>query len=274
MKKILSLLTYFSAFFCYAQSPIIISEIMYNDPNANKDTLEFIELYNTTNAAIDITSYRFTSGILDSIPNGSIPAKGYYVIAVDSSYFKKIFGVSPSRQWSSTLNNALSNSGEKITLVNKTGVTVFEVTYKDSLPFPKEPDGFGPSLVFCNTLGDPNDGYNWSPSIDSSKNITINGVKLKANPFGLDKCKIRTNVNEILDAQSFMIYPNPILDILNIYAEDNIHELRITDINGRLIYLGEPQNKSLKIDFQPYPKGMYFVLLTTQKGVFSKRIIK
>jgi Lamin Tail Domain/Secretion system C-terminal sorting domain len=247
---------------------------MYNDPSANKDTLEFIELYNTTNAAIDITSYRFTSGILDSIPNGTIPAKGYYVIAIDSAYFKKIFGVVPSRQWASTLNNALNNTGEKVTLVNKTGAVVFEFTYRDSLPFPKEPDGFGPSLVFCNKAGDPNDGKNWSPSQDSSKNIVINGLKLKANPFGPDKCTIRTNVNEILDSQSFMIYPNPTLDFLNIYADENISELRITDINGRLIYLGEPQNKSLKIDFQPYSKGMYFVLLTTQKGVFSKRIIK
>ncbi len=274
MKKILLSFILLIALYCQSQTSIIITELMYNDPNSGKDTLEFVELYNTTNASIDLTGYKFTSGITDSIPSGSIPSKGYYVLAIDSVYFKKIFGVSPSRQWGGAATNAFNNSGEKVTLVNKTGAVVFEFTYKDSLPFPKDPDGFGPSLVFCNKAGDPNDGKNWSPSDDSTKNILINGIKLKANPFGADKCKLRTNTNEIIDNLSFSIYPNPVTNMLSIYAEDNISNIKITDISGKVVYQSIDDGKVFNIDFQNRIPGVYFVLLTTEKGVFSKRIIK
>ena len=91
-------------------SQIIITEISYNGPEAGSDSTEFIELYNKTSSAINMTGYKFTSGVVYTFPNVSIPANGYLVIAVDSVAIFNTFGAS-ARQWTS---GGLSNGGEPI----------------------------------------------------------------------------------------------------------------------------------------------------------------
>ncbi len=94
---------------------VILNQLVINEINASGTPYDFIELYNATNAAIDISGYKvYDSGgiaVAYSIPAGtSIPSKGFYVIETGSGSPQGQFGI--------------SSSGEDITLVNTAGTTV------------------------------------------------------------------------------------------------------------------------------------------------------
>ena len=144
----------------YSAPSVVINELMYNpamplDANGEPDygdDREFIELYNTTGSAIDLSGWYFSQGVVDTFPSGtSIAAHGYLVTARDSAAYYAKYGVYPDVCcWTS---GALGNSGEDVTLVNASGVTIDSVDYEDGnsstetgngwLP---STDGTGPSL--------------------------------------------------------------------------------------------------------------------------------
>ena len=68
-----------------AQAQVIITEIMYN--NAGNDDLEFIELYNNSDTAIDLDGYSFTAGLTHTFMSQSIDANGFLLLAKDSIFF-------------------------------------------------------------------------------------------------------------------------------------------------------------------------------------------
>lgn len=57
---------------------IVINEIMYNPPESNTDFLEYIELYNPTNANINLKDYRISEAFSVTFPDTIIPADGYF----------------------------------------------------------------------------------------------------------------------------------------------------------------------------------------------------
>lgn len=161
---------------------IVITEIMYNPPESGTDSLEFIELYNNGDMAVDLTDYYFSEGITFTFPQFSLEPGAYTVIAVNSAAINNVFGVSAFQ-----FTGALGNGGEPITLANPGGTEVTSVTYSDTAPWPTEPDGAGPSLVLCDPDADGNDGANWSASSTDSGAI-INGVAVLASPGAADVC--------------------------------------------------------------------------------------
>ena len=131
---------------------IVITEIMYNSPEAGTDSLEFIELYNNGTEAIDMTGFKFTSGVEFTFPAFTFNPGEYQLIAVNSTAIQNTFG-KPSMQWTT---GALSNSGEAIVIKDNFGFLIDSVNYDDVLPWDTLADGWGPSLTFCN------------PSLDNS----------------------------------------------------------------------------------------------------------
>ena len=65
----------------FAQSSIVISEIMYNDPASGIDQLEFIELYNSTNVSINLNGWSFTQGITHTFSGTMIQPGEFLVVA-------------------------------------------------------------------------------------------------------------------------------------------------------------------------------------------------
>lgn len=100
----------------------ILDQLVINEINASGAPFDFIELYNATNAAIDISGYKvYDSGgiaVAYSIPAGtSIPSKGFYIIETGSGSPQGQFGI--------------SSSGEDITLVNTTDVVIDKLLKAD-----------------------------------------------------------------------------------------------------------------------------------------------
>lgn len=177
--------TFFSLFLfaTVAQAQVVVNEIMYNSPEDNADSLEFIELYNTTSSSVDMSGWSFSQGVTYTFPTGTtIGANDYFVLSVDSISFVTVYGFSPDAEWTS---GALSNSGEDITIIDGAGITIDSVDYDDGSPWQTSTniltDGFGSSYELCDATLPNVDETNWYPSTDTTAFI-INGIPLICTP--------------------------------------------------------------------------------------------
>ncbi len=184
MKKLALLLLCSCCLGLSMQAQIVITEIMYNPPESGTDSLEYIELYNNSANAVDLSDWTFSQGITHTFAAGTSLAPGaYLVLAVSDTAFHSIFGFYPL-QWTA---GALTNGGEDITLVNQNGVTIDSVDYKNAAPWPTGANGLGHSLVLCNPNADNNLPENWQDAL-SSTGKTINGREVFGNPGAASGC--------------------------------------------------------------------------------------
>ena len=165
---------------------LVITEIMYNPPESNTDTLEFVEIYNN-GAAANLSNYTL-SGITYTFPAVTLPAGGYYVIGVNASAFNTVYGFAAD----GIATGGLSNGGEAVIIRDAAGTVVDSVRYDDSAPWPTgsgagQPDGGGASLVLCDTASDNADGANWNACVTST-GMTINGNTVLASPGAANFC--------------------------------------------------------------------------------------
>ena len=167
---------------------ILISEIMYH-PGHEDETPEnlgeeYIELFNRGGDPVSLGGWRFTDGVDFTIPGDPILGVGeYFVVAADVNAFTaKYPGVT---NFVAGWTGRLSNSGEKIELVDHAGVLVDQVEYSDQgewavrqlgpvdyghrgWEWSEAHDGEGKSLELINPAM-PNDyGRNWAAT-DSSE---------------------------------------------------------------------------------------------------------
>lgn len=162
-----------------ARTQVMITEIMYNPPEAGTDSLEFIELYNHSEHAVDLDGWSFSQGIT-MVFNESVilEAREYLVLAVSESAFKAVYG-SDSRviQWQ---GGALLNSGELLEITDREGNVVYSVFYSSGTNgWYAEADGNGASIELCNFDADPHQKDSWQPATNSL-GIVINQRELFA----------------------------------------------------------------------------------------------
>lgn len=238
---------------------VVITEIMYNPPEAGTDTLEFIELYNPNSTAIiDLSGYYFSSGFEYTFPPGvMLPAEEFMIIAKDSVAFNGVSGAL-ARQWTS---QSLLNTGEAITLRNSLNAVVDTVNYNDNAPWPTEPDGAGPSLILCDVNADNNDGNNWAASQQASGTI-INSIEIFADPYALETC-MPVGLNDEVNTDDLAIYPNPSNGQFEIRLgkiERDIN-FELFDVSGKVVFTeslhyGNSGNLQLNLDL---PNGVYIL---------------
>jgi hypothetical protein len=180
-----------------AQQYLRITELMYHpaDPPTGSayvnEDFEFVELKNTSaTQTLDLTGVRFTNGPIYDFTGSSVTslAPGAKVLVVSNlSAFQSRYGTSLNSiiagQYGvvTSMNldpKHLSNSGEKVTLVDALGETILSFTYADT--WYKQTDGSGNSLVIRNastadrTLWDQSEGWaasqaaNGSPGADET----------------------------------------------------------------------------------------------------------
>ena len=71
------------------------------------------------------------------------------------------------------------------------------------------------------------------------------------------------------------VYPNPVNNKLYIVTEDEVENVVVYDIYGRLQVTETPRHQgNLAIDVENLKSGIYFVKINTEKGNIVKRIIK
>ncbi len=154
---------------------LIITEIMYDDPTSGTDTLEFVEILNSSSSGINIMDYYLSEAIDVTFPDTIIHPGQHFIVAKDSAIFRRFFGVS-AFEWSGVLNNG----GETIKLFNNSGQLIDSISYDNTIDWPGA-NGTGPSLVLCNPFTDNNDPSNWYAS-NTYVDTIANGDSVYASP--------------------------------------------------------------------------------------------
>ena len=179
---------------------VIFSEINYH-PVSHQVQDEWVELYNRGDAAANLQGYRIDNGVDFEFGDVSIAAGGYLVVAANVASFSTSY---PSishvvGDW----NGRLSNSSERISLIDVDGELVDEVVYADSGDFARRRqelvgsdryregqvvpqlgwlwdaphDGEGRSLELVNVGFDNGLAHNWAASeTDGGSPGVVNGV--------------------------------------------------------------------------------------------------
>jgi len=114
------------------------------------------------------------------------------------------------------------------------------------------PPGPGSYPVVLNA----NDGN--GGSTNQNFTITVNST------LGIDKNIIK----------GFALYPNPVDDVLNIETQENINNIKIFNPLGQQIVNKNANTNNISVNINYLPKGIYFVIVNTDKTIKSVEIMK
>ena len=95
-----------------------------------------------------------------------------------------------------------------------------------------------------------------------------------------DQWKDFTNIVEFSPAavptvigDNIKLFPNPTIDKFQITGVEGKATLKLTDINGRLLFAKSVVNKE-NVSLTSLPKGQYIVEITTTEGTLKRKILK
>lgn len=164
---------------------IVITEIMYNPLSGDSDD-EFIEIHNDGEQPVDISGWRFTSGINFTFPAGTTINDGASLaVAKNASRLATNYQGLSSANLIGDYGGSLANGGERVALAmpdygfttNASGgittnvfyIVMDEVTYVDGGRWGRWADGGGSSLELRDAHADNRAAANWADSDDTAK---------------------------------------------------------------------------------------------------------
>jgi hypothetical protein len=144
-----------------ALDQVVINEIHYDEVDKTLRG-EFIEIFNPTDAAVDLSGWFFAEGVDFTFPAGTaVESGGYLVVAENPEVLAGLYnGVSALGPWT----GSLKNSGETIVLRNATGKKIDEVTYALGFPWPSTGEDPSPSIELIHPSLDNDLGGSWRAS--------------------------------------------------------------------------------------------------------------
>ena len=174
---------------------IVINELHYNPAG---DDAEFLELYNASEQAVDLSGWSI-DGVDLAIAPGTVILSGEYMVFTDNDvqFREQTDGnIVVGRQY----DGGLSGGGETVSLLNVDGDVVDVVTYDDSTPWPTAPDGDGFTLSLRDPSLDNSLASSWVASAQ------LGGTPNAANGFASDATQIAvfatgTTGNEIIELE-------------------------------------------------------------------------
>jgi hypothetical protein len=83
---------------------------------------------------------------------------------------------------------------------------------------------------------------------------------------------VQGNSVKPLESSSIIIYPNPVVDVLNIQTNEIIKQIFVLDMNGKVVMQQQGDRKT--IDLQSIPVGNYIVRIHTETTIVPMRIVK
>jgi hypothetical protein len=76
------------------------------------------------------------------------------------------------------------------------------------------------------------------------------------------------------DDRSFKAYPNPVKDVLEVSAKQNIKNLEIYNLIGQQVMTVPSDGDHVKVDLRLLSQGTYIVKVTTQDRIKTLKVIK
>jgi hypothetical protein len=150
---------------------IVINEIQYhaspNRPDPNEPAPSWIELYNRSDHAVDLTGWQLDNGIAYSFePNTILAADAYLAVASDAGTLRAQY---PGIRIVGDFDKQLSHKGDKLVLLDRDGRPADEVHYYDDGYWPAYADGGGSSLELRDPRADNASPQAWAASDETGK---------------------------------------------------------------------------------------------------------
>ncbi|PID28433.1 MAG: hypothetical protein CSB55_04555, partial [Candidatus Cloacimonadota bacterium] len=145
-------------------SGIVINEIAYNPPASigNDEFFEFLELYNNSSDAVDISGWTISDAVNFTFAEGTVlDADSYIVVAHNADSLSAYYELD---NVAGSFSGGLNNTGETVILSDASGSEQDNVTYADGGDWPSEADGQGPSLELIDPSSDNANPDNWQIS--------------------------------------------------------------------------------------------------------------
>ena len=172
--------------------PLLISELMYHpsvSAGQDADDYEYIEIFNPTSAAVDLSNWQIQSGVDFTFASGTTIAahSTLLVLPFDPSdplndlklaSFKTKYGIGSSLTLVGGFKGHLANEGETVDLLDAGGVLEDEISYDDAAPWPTAADGGGSSLQRVSTASWGDDAASWiaaAPAPGSAMMVALAG---------------------------------------------------------------------------------------------------
>jgi hypothetical protein len=213
---------------------LIINELLADNSTIddyNGESNDWIEIYNTTSTALNISGMYLTDDVLNLVqwqfPAGSVIAPNEYLI---------VWADKDTLQYGYHANFKLGINGETLTLSN--GTTVF-----DQVAFPVQTTDI--AYARC-----PDEGtFTFStPTIAAPNNCYL----------AIDENQLPLNVS---------VYPNPTSENLFLSSnEEGTLTFSVVDIQGRVLYTAVSSEKLIQIPASDWNAGYYRMLIQSESG--------
>ena len=90
----------------------------------------------------------------------------------------------------------------------------------------------------------------------------------------LQSFDLLTSIQEPTWASELHVFPNPTTDLLKISASVSIEEIRLIDINGRILKSQQVHDLQQDLNMQDLPSGVYQLQLINGKETVNRSIVK
>ena len=253
-------------------SKLVMTELHYHPPELPVDgdtisgkDLEFIELKNMGEVALNLSGLFLDSAVTYEFPEHTLLAPGqFYVIASKPSAFNLRYGLVASGNYKKNL----SNGGEEVLLADQNGAPLIRFTYSDQPPWDQEADGYGYSLVSASDFPNPH------PSLHSDwrRSGAIGG-----SPFADDSETATFTLPDAAQAE-ILLFPNPTSGLLHVKLPPEVNPqgamLNLHGIKGNLVYsLALQGNTTLDLTPLNIPSGIYIVRIQAGTGIYTSKVI-
>ncbi|MBN1560129.1 CotH kinase family protein [candidate division KSB1 bacterium] len=246
-----------------------VTEIHYHpldEGDIDGREFEFLEIKNCGRASLNLTMLHFTAGVEFTFANHTIQAGQFIVLASNAAAFEQRYGFAPFGEYLGQLDNA----GERLTLVNAVGDTIFSIRYNDKLPWPTTPDTDGHSLVShgYEPNEDPNLPSSWrgseyvhgSPGADD-----ISSDVSAAQTVAPLSYELKQNYPNPFNAQTTIEYSLPYLAHITLDIYDLLGKKVTTLVDGQK----EAGEHRVVWSGQDVAAGVYFYRLKTSSGFMA-----
>ena len=145
---------------------VVLNEILYHPPDGSVSG-SWMELLNRSTSDIDLSGWNFAEGIGFRFPAGTTLKAGQLLLVAENPGL--LLSENPGTQVVGPFEGKLSNSGERLMLVDAAGNPADLVEYADSGRWPEEADGAGSSLELRDAEADNASPEAWAASDESAR---------------------------------------------------------------------------------------------------------
>ena len=206
---------------------LVISEIMYHPRvvTTTNESLEFIELHNTSPWSENIGGYSITGSVAFTFAPGTVlPPDGYLVLARQPQVVLAHYGLTDVvGPWLNAGTSRLPTTQGTVQLRNRDRALLLEVNYTDTHPWPISPDGKGHSLVLARPSFGEDDMRAWAQSDriegspgqadpvthEATDSIVFNEWLAHTDPPLTDRFEIYNHGNDPVDLSGVWVSDDP-----------------------------------------------------------------